>query len=273
MLLALTVALLAPVISPYDPLKQDLGHTLGRPDRAHLMGTDNVGRDVLSRMIWGTRVSLLAGFGSVALAMIAGGILGLLAGYAGGQTDGFVMRLMDAVLSSARARPRAGCGAGGGARRRGHRSRRGVYADLRAPHARAGADDHHARVRGGGPGPGRPRLAGGVAPRAAERRRSHRDPSLAERGLRHPRRGLAVVPRPGCAAARRVMGQHDQRGTRLSAAGALDRLLAGRGAIRDSGGIELRRGRGARCPRPAAEKVSQTWSTSTRCAAVSSIST
>src|SRR5499425_2101358 len=99
MLLAVTVALLAPVIWPYDPLKQDLGHTLGRPDRAHLMGTDNVGRDVLSRMIWGTRVSLLAGFGSVALAMVAGGILGLLAGYTGGRMDGLVMRLMDAVLS------------------------------------------------------------------------------------------------------------------------------------------------------------------------------
>src|SRR5215510_490455 len=99
MLLAVTVALLAPVISPYDPLKQDLGHALARPDRAHLMGTDNVGRDVLSRMIWGTRVSLLAGFGSVALAMLAGGILGLLAGYTGGHTDGLVMRLMDAVLS------------------------------------------------------------------------------------------------------------------------------------------------------------------------------
>jgi len=99
LLLAVTVALLAPMISPYDPLKQDLGHTLARPDRAHLMGTDNVGRDVLSRMIWGTRVSLLAGFGSVALAMVAGGILGLLAGYTGGHTDGFLMRLMDAVLS------------------------------------------------------------------------------------------------------------------------------------------------------------------------------
>jgi len=99
MLVALAVAFLAPVISPYDPLKQDLGNTLARPDRAHLMGTDNVGRDVLSRMIWGTRVSLLAGFGSVALAMATGGLLGLLAGYAGGRTDGLVMRLMDAVLS------------------------------------------------------------------------------------------------------------------------------------------------------------------------------
>lgn len=99
MIVAIAVALFAPLISPYDPLKQDLGSTLARPDRAHLMGTDNVGRDVLSRMIWGTRVSLLAGFGSVALAMVTGGLLGLLAGYAGGRTDGLVMRVMDAVLS------------------------------------------------------------------------------------------------------------------------------------------------------------------------------
>ena len=99
MIVAIAVALFAPLISPYDPLKQDLGNTLARPDRAHLMGTDNVGRDVLSRMIWGTRVSLFAGFGSVALAMVTGGLLGLLAGYAGGQTDGLVMRVMDAVLS------------------------------------------------------------------------------------------------------------------------------------------------------------------------------
>jgi peptide/nickel transport system permease protein len=99
MLVAIVVALSAPVISPYDPLKQDLGNTLARPDRAHLMGTDNVGRDVLSRMVWGTRVSLMAGFGSVALAVATGGLLGLLAGYAGGRTDGLVMRVMDAVLS------------------------------------------------------------------------------------------------------------------------------------------------------------------------------
>jgi peptide/nickel transport system permease protein len=99
MLVAIVVALSAPVLSPYDPLKQDLGNTLARPDRAHLMGTDNVGRDVLSRIVWGTRVSLMAGFGSVALAVATGGLLGLLAGYAGGRTDGLVMRVMDAVLS------------------------------------------------------------------------------------------------------------------------------------------------------------------------------
>jgi len=78
--LASLVALAAPLVAPYDPLAQDLGATLAPPGRGHLLGTDNVGRDVLSRVIWGTRVSLLAG-------------------YAGGRVDGLVMRVMDAVLS------------------------------------------------------------------------------------------------------------------------------------------------------------------------------
>ena len=98
-LAAVAVAILAPVLSPYDPLKQDLGNALAPPGRVHLLGTDNVGRDVFSRVIWGTRISLVAGFGSVAIAVVAGGLLGLLAGYAGGRADGLVMRLMDAVLS------------------------------------------------------------------------------------------------------------------------------------------------------------------------------
>ena len=99
LLVAVLAALLAPAVAPHDPLKQDLNHALARPDRAHLLGTDNVGRDVLSRVIWGTRVSLVAGLGSVGIAMLVGGLLGLLAGYAGGRVDGLVMRLMDAVLS------------------------------------------------------------------------------------------------------------------------------------------------------------------------------
>ncbi len=99
MLLAIMAALLAPLVAPYDPLKQNLNNTLARPDRTHFLGTDNVGRDVLSRVIWGTRVSLVAGFGSVAIAVLAGALLGLLAGYAGGRVDNLVMRVMDAVLS------------------------------------------------------------------------------------------------------------------------------------------------------------------------------
>jgi peptide/nickel transport system permease protein len=99
LLLAVAAALLAPVVAPHDPLKQDLNHALGRPDRVHPLGTDNVGRDVLSRVIWGTRVSLVAGFGSVVIAVVVGGVLGLAAGYAGGRVDNLIMRVMDAVLS------------------------------------------------------------------------------------------------------------------------------------------------------------------------------
>ena len=99
MLLAVLAALAAPLLAPYDPLAQNLGNALARPGRAHFLGTDNVGRDVLSRVIWGTRVSLVAGLVSVALAVVAGSLLGILAGYCGGRVDGLVMRLMDAVLS------------------------------------------------------------------------------------------------------------------------------------------------------------------------------
>jgi peptide/nickel transport system permease protein len=99
LLAALVMAFGAPVLSPHDPLRQNLDNTLARPGRTHVLGTDNVGRDVLSRVIWGTRVSLLAGIVSVALAAAAGSILGLCAGYAGGRVDGLVMRAMDAVLS------------------------------------------------------------------------------------------------------------------------------------------------------------------------------
>jgi ABC-type dipeptide/oligopeptide/nickel transport system permease subunit len=96
---AVLVALGAPLLAPYDPLAQDLGNTLARPGRAHLLGTDHVGRDVMSRVIWGTRVSLVAGFASVAIATLVGSLLGVLAGYVGGRADGLVMRTMDAVLS------------------------------------------------------------------------------------------------------------------------------------------------------------------------------
>src|SRR5213083_2066965 len=96
---AVLIAALAVALAAYDPYAQDLGSALQAPGRAHLLGTDNVGRDVLSRVIWGTRVSLVAGFVSVAIAALAGSLLGIAAGYSGGRVDGLVMRVMDAVLS------------------------------------------------------------------------------------------------------------------------------------------------------------------------------
>jgi peptide/nickel transport system permease protein len=93
------MAIAAPLVSPYDPLRQDLANLLAPPSMAHLLGTDNVGRDILARVIWGARVSLIAGSGSVAIAVSAGSVLGLAAGYWRGLADDVVMRVMDAVLS------------------------------------------------------------------------------------------------------------------------------------------------------------------------------
>jgi ABC-type dipeptide/oligopeptide/nickel transport system permease subunit len=96
---ALALALGAPAFAPHDPLKQNLGNALARPGAGHWLGTDNVGRDILSRVVWGTRVSLVAGFVSVTIALLTGTLLGLVAGYCGGAIDGLLMRAMDAVLS------------------------------------------------------------------------------------------------------------------------------------------------------------------------------
>ncbi|HEY1292414.1 MAG TPA: ABC transporter permease [Chloroflexota bacterium] len=93
------MAVFAPLLSPYDPLKQDLSNLLAAPNPQHWFGTDNNGRDVLSRVIWGTRVSLIAGLVSVALAVVVGCSIGLAAGFWGGRVDGVLMRLIDAVLS------------------------------------------------------------------------------------------------------------------------------------------------------------------------------
>lgn len=98
-LAVLLAAVFAPLISPYDPLKQDLSAALAPPGPAHILGTDNNGRDVLARVIWGSRVSLIAGLVSVGIALVAGCGIGLAAGYWRGSVDGVLMRLIDAVLS------------------------------------------------------------------------------------------------------------------------------------------------------------------------------
>jgi peptide/nickel transport system permease protein len=92
------LALLAPVVSPRDPNRPDVKKILDGPSRAHLLGTDQLGRDVLSRMLYGARVSLAVGFVSVGIATAIGIVLGSLAGYHGGTTDAMVMRLVDLML-------------------------------------------------------------------------------------------------------------------------------------------------------------------------------
>ena len=97
--LALVIlAILAPVISPKDPNRPDIKRILAEPSRAHPLGTDQLGRDVLSRMLFGSRVSLAVGFVSVGIATLIGVVLGSVAGYKGGLVDAFVMRLVDLML-------------------------------------------------------------------------------------------------------------------------------------------------------------------------------
>ncbi len=99
MCLFVLMAVFAPLIAPYDPLQQDLAGKFAPPSRAHLMGQDELGRDILSRVIYGARISLTAGLAAVGIATVAGTLIGVVAGYFGRWPDSVLMRLMDVILS------------------------------------------------------------------------------------------------------------------------------------------------------------------------------
>jgi peptide/nickel transport system permease protein len=98
-LMMLFIAATAPFIAPYDPIKVDVSQTLEPPSLNHFFGTDDLGRDVFSRVLWGARVSLSVGVISVSIGFFVGVSLGLAAGYLGGTFDLVVMRVIDALLS------------------------------------------------------------------------------------------------------------------------------------------------------------------------------
>lgn len=91
------IAIFAPVIAPYDPNYADFSVFLQEPSRVHLLGTDNYGRDVLSRIIYGTRVSLIIGVLAVMIACMIGTFLGMIAGFFGGFVDDVINRIMEAI--------------------------------------------------------------------------------------------------------------------------------------------------------------------------------
>ncbi len=95
----LFVAVFAPLIAPYDPIKVNISDTLEPPSLTHLLGTDDLGRDVFSRVLWGSRISLSVGVISVSIGFLLGVSIGLLAGYLGGTFDLLAMRVIDALLA------------------------------------------------------------------------------------------------------------------------------------------------------------------------------
>jgi len=97
-MLLFAVSLLAPWIAPYDPSTINLKHVLAPPSFGHPLGTDQLGRDVLSRMIWGARISLKVGFVATGIAMLIGTILGAASGYYGRWVDAIIMRFVDIML-------------------------------------------------------------------------------------------------------------------------------------------------------------------------------
>ena len=97
--LLLVAAIFAPILSPYDPAEQDIFKQLAPPSAEHLLGADNFGRDILSRLLWGARYSLTIGLLAITAATIIGTLIGMIAGYLGGRTDVIGMQIMDVVLA------------------------------------------------------------------------------------------------------------------------------------------------------------------------------
>lgn len=99
LLLLVLVTALAPWIALHDPIATDPSNALLGPTGAHPLGTDELGRDLFARVIWGSRVSLPVAFVAVAVGLLVGGAIGLAAGYLGGPTDLLLMRVVDAILA------------------------------------------------------------------------------------------------------------------------------------------------------------------------------
>lgn len=93
------LAVFADIIAPYDYYKQDLQNAYLHPNSQHIFGTDEFGRDIFSRVIYGARISLIVGFVSVGIALLIGGLLGAVAGFYGGKIDNIIMRIMDVLLA------------------------------------------------------------------------------------------------------------------------------------------------------------------------------
>ena len=140
--LALLAAVVGPFVAPFDPADQELARRLERPSLDHPFGLDELGRDVLSRILSGARVSLLVGLSVVSVSSAVGLMFGLLAGYLGGRIDQGISRVMDVLMAfpGHSAGDRARGGARAEPRQRRVRALRDWLGELRPPDAQPGAE-------------------------------------------------------------------------------------------------------------------------------------
>ena len=180
----------APVLTPYHPVAQDTPNRLQGMSLAHPLGTDEFGRDVFTRLLYGSRTTLLVGLVSVAFALAVGTVLGTLAGYYGGTLESVIMRAMDAMLSlPAHSHRDHDRGRAGPRRPQPDHCHRGI-ADpaLHPAGALAGAVGPDPRLRPGRPRPWRPEQPHSAPARRAERDDSTGRPGGGHRGPRDPER-------------------------------------------------------------------------------------
>ena len=246
--LFVAAALLAPWISPYDPTRQSYSVIRKAPSALHWFGTDENGRDVLARVLFGARATLLAGLVSVSIAAGAGVPLGLLAGFAGGWTDAVIGRLVDAMLACPFLILAIALAAFLGPSLTNAMIAIGVTATpvfvrvARAATIEAAANDYVEAARALGNPPWRV-AARHVLP---EHRATH--PGAGDAGHRHGdhRRGQPVLPRPRAAAAGAVLGLDAELGPAFPDPGAVARDLPRGGDLPDRAGLQPDRRRPAR---------------------------
>ena len=234
------VAVFAPWLAPHDPLEQNLVVRLEPPSAEFWLGTDSYGRDVLSRLIYGARISLFVGFVAILIAMLVGTVIGVLAGYIGGLFDQIVMGVLDVLLAFPTLLLGLMIAAMLGASLENLIIAIAVtevapFARVaRAPTISLRQRDFVEASRSYGCGPFRIMFP----PYPAEHDLGRGGDEFALAGVRHPHRSLAQLHRPRRPATRRDLGRHDPRGLREHPRRLVARGLPEHGHSRNRAGAE-----------------------------------
>ena len=208
--LIVLAALFGPYLVPYDPLASNTAQALKPPSAAHWFGTDQLGRDILSRVIVATRLDFVIAVSSVALVFLMGGLAGVAAGFFGGWTDRIVSRIADTIMAFPLFVLAMGIVAalGNTVHQHRHRHRHRQLPALRPRRPRRGQRAPRGRLRAGGAAVRQRRVPHPARPRAAQHHADHDRADVADHGLRHPQRRRPVVHRPRRAPADAGVGHH-----------------------------------------------------------------